>query len=118
MAQKQKTAVVVVSKDWIDTSVRHLINHGQESRSTGDTHIVYADLEDTSDHHGLWLKNIKTTQLMKDGSETVMRFMIPWAFVVALGVIDGVEVKPGFAGGVLIEPADLTDQSTPLPAED
>ena len=56
---------------------------------------------------------------MTDGSETGMRFMIPWAFVVALGVIDhGVEVKPGFAGGVLIEPADLTDQSTPLPAED
>jgi hypothetical protein len=58
MSQKQ-TAIVVVSKDWINTSVRHLINEGRESRSTGETHLVYADLEGTSDHHGLWLKTSK-----------------------------------------------------------
>jgi hypothetical protein len=39
--------------------------------------------------------------------------MIPWAFIVALGVVDhGVQVETGFAGGISLEPADLTDQST------
>jgi hypothetical protein len=108
MSQNQ-SAVVVVTKDWINTTVRHLINHGQESRSTGETHLVIGDLEGTSDHHGLWLKNVKTTHLTADGSEvTMVRFMIPWAFVVALGVVDhSTQVEPGFAGGI-----DLTDQST------
>ena len=112
MSQKQ-TAIVVVSKDWIDSAVKHLINDGRESRSTGDTHIVYADLEGSSDPHGLWLKNVKTNRLKEDGSEVVMRFMIPWAFVVALGVVDhGIDLEPGFAGAISLEPADLTDQST------
>ena len=63
MAQKQKTAVVVVSKE-LDRYFGTAPNQSwcSESRSTGDTHLVYADLEDTSDHHGLWLKNIKTTR--------------------------------------------------------
>jgi len=118
MSRKQ-TAVVVVSKNWIDTSVRHLINEGRESRSTGETHIVYADLEGTSDPHGLWLKNVKTTRIKADGEEVVMaRFMIPWAFIVALGVIDHAQLELGFTGGVPIEQsADLTDQST-HPAEE
>jgi hypothetical protein len=113
MSQKQ-TAIVVVTKAWINTSVRHLINDGRESHSTGDTHIVYADLEGTSDHHGLWLRNIKTARLTADGSEVAMtRFMIPWTFIVALGVVDhGAQVETGFAGGISLDPADLTDQTT------
>jgi hypothetical protein len=48
MAQKE-TAIVVVSKNWINTSwVSHLINQGKESRSTGDTHLITADLEDAN----------------------------------------------------------------------
>ena len=105
---------MVVSKDWINTAgVRHLVNHGRESRSTGETHLVIADLEDTSDHHGLWLKNVNTTSLKPDGSNVTMRFMIPWSFIVGLGVVDReAGVEAGFAGGVAIEPSDVTDQST------
>ena len=113
-----QTAIVVVSKDWIDTAVRHLINHGQQSRSTGETHVIFADLEDTSDHRGLWLKNVRTTRLTTDGSNITMRFMIPWSFIVALGVVDhGAPVEPGFAGCVVFEPADVTNQSTRRAAE-
>jgi hypothetical protein len=99
MAQQQ-TAIVVVRKDWINTSVRHLINHGNESRSTGDTHLIFGDLHDATDLHGLWLQNIHTDRLTKDGSRVTMRFMIPWSVIVA------------FAAGMTFERADLTDQST------
>jgi hypothetical protein len=113
MAQKQ-SAFVVVSKEWINTTVRHLINQGQESRSAGDTHLIIADLEDTSDSRGLWLNNIKTDRLRTDGATVTMRFMIPWGAIVGLGVVDhGAQVEPGFAGGIVFEPgADLTNQST------
>jgi hypothetical protein len=78
------------------------------------TRIVYADLEGTSDPHGLWLTNVKTTHIKASGEELIMaRFMILWAFIVALGVIDQAQLELGFAGGVQLEPsADLTDQST------
>jgi hypothetical protein len=112
MAQKE-TAIVVVSKDWINTGVRHLINHGRESASTGETHLIFADLEDTADLRGLWLKNVHTNRLTADGSKVTMRFMIPWGAIVGLGVVEhGAKLDPGFAGGVVIEPADMTDHST------
>lgn len=105
-----ETAIVVVSKEWIDTAVRHLINQGRESRSTGETHLIFADLDDLSDHRGLWLKNVKTNRLTVDASDVTMRFMIPWSVIVGLGVVDrGTAAKAGFS----FEPAsDLTDQST------
>ncbi len=112
MAQKQ-TAIVVVSKEWIDTAVRHLVNHGRESRSTGQTHVITADIEDTADHRGLWLSNVNTSQLTKDGSNVTMRFMIPWNFILGLGVVDhSLQVKTGFARSVAFEPADLTNHSS------
>ena len=111
MAQQQ-TAIVVVTKDWINTSwVRHLINQGKESRSTGDTHLITADLEDANDQRGLWLKNIHADHATTDGSRLTMRFMIPWSVIVALGVVDHrTQTAPGFAPGITSE-ADFTDQS-------
>ena len=107
MALNQK-AIVVVSRDWINTGVRHLVNRGQESRSTSDTHIIFSEVDDVSDQRGLWLKDVSTTALTKDGSKTTMRLMIPWAYIVALGLIEGdmPERKPGFAGGIIFEAAE------------
>ena len=114
MAQR-KSVFVVVSKEWINTAVRHLVNRGLESRSTGETHLIIADLEDMSDQRGLWLKDVKTDRLTTDGSEVTMRFMIPWGVIVGLGVVDdAMALKPGFAGDVVFDHADLTDH---LPAQ-
>lgn len=87
MAQKQ-TVIVVVSKEWMDTGVRHLVNHGATSRSTSSTHILIGDVEDTSDQRGLWLKNVKTAQLTADRSTVSMKFIF------GLGLLDDEPVKP------------------------
>ena len=92
----KKTAFVVVSKDWINTGVRHLLNHGRGSHSTGDTHLVIAPLDDASDHRGLWLSGITTTQLTADSSSVTMKFMIPWSAILGLGLIDEETKSLGF----------------------
>jgi hypothetical protein len=104
MAQKQ-TAFVVVSKDWIDTGVRYMLNGGNMSRSTTGTHLVIGEVDDASDQRGLWLKKVTTTKLTKDGSPVTMKFMIPWSFIFGCGLADDEEdkPKPGFpTGGTLI----------------
>jgi hypothetical protein len=101
MAQKQ-TAIVVVSKDWINTGVRFLVNHGKKSGTIGgspDTHLVIAPVDDASDHRGLWLKGITTTELTTDTSPVTLKFMIPWSFVLGLGLIDGERNSVGFKAG-------------------
>ena len=96
MALKQ-TAIVVVSKAWMDTGgVRLLVNDGRKSQSSDDTHIVVAPLDDSSDQLGLWLQGITTTQMTEDGSPLTMRLMIPWSFIVALGIVDGEKETLGF----------------------
>lgn len=91
MRTKKQTGFVVVSKDWMDSGVRYFVNDGRTSRSTSDTHIVIAEVEDTSDARGLWLRNVKTTQFTREGSDvTTMKFMIPWTFVLGLGLADAV----------------------------
>lgn len=76
MAQEQ-TAVVAVSKEWINTAVRVLVNESRLSRSEANTNILIAPLEDTSDPHGLWLAGVTTRGLTTDGSEVKMRVMVP-----------------------------------------
>jgi hypothetical protein len=89
MAQKQ-TAFVVVSKDWIDSGARYFINNGEMSSSTTNTHIVIGEVEDATNERGLWLKNVKTTGFTRASSPGVavtMRVLIPWAFVLSLGLV-------------------------------
>jgi hypothetical protein len=92
----EQTAIVVVTKEWIDTGVRFLLNDGKMSGSTSNTHIVTADVENTSDQRGLWLKNVKTRAMKRDGSVVTMRLMIPWTFVLGLGLVGGERDTPGF----------------------
>lgn len=84
---EKQTAVLVVSKVWVD-EVCHLVNRGRSSGSTGDTHMLIAPLEDLNDPHGVWLSDIATNDLTKDGSEVKMKLMVPWAVIVAIGVLD------------------------------
>lgn len=88
----------------LDQHVRYLVRNGKMS-SSADTHIVIPPLEDASDQRGLWLREITTTQLTEDLSPVTMKFMIPWSFVIACGLVDdrpekvrlGFDVIPGQA---------------------
>jgi hypothetical protein len=95
MAQKQM-AVVVVPKHWFNSGAHLLLNNGEESGSDGETHFVIAPVDDVSDAYGLWLKDITTTGLTKNGSPVEMRFMIPWQFVLGLGLMDDQTDKAAF----------------------
>jgi hypothetical protein len=90
---KKRTAIVVVSKQWFDSS-RVLLSGSPPSESTGDSHVIIGPLDDANDERGLWLKDIITTGILKKDAEddtspvTVERLMIPWAFVLALGLVE------------------------------
>ena len=96
MAQKD-TAVVVVSKEWMNSGVHHVANESRLSESDGDTHLFIAPLEDALDHRGLWLRDVKSTRLTEDASSVTMKFLIPWQFILAVGLIEeGSKVPMGF----------------------
>jgi hypothetical protein len=96
MAQKQ-TAIVVVKKQWVN-DLRHLLHDGHESRSTDDVHLLIGALEDASDLRGLWLKDVPSSILKKDGSAVKMKVLIPWTNVVGCGIVneDAEKVAAGF----------------------
>lgn len=98
---RQQTAIVIVSKHWINTEgINTILAKGRISEATGDAHIVIATVSDTSDPQGLWLSGIKTSELKRDGSSISMKFMVPWRFVLGLGLVDDLEPSTlGFRGG-------------------
>jgi hypothetical protein len=85
---KKPTAVVVVSKEWVNSGVHHLVSRGRPSSSSLDTHILIAPLKDASDPLGLWLSGITTNGLTNDGSAVTMTVLVPWSFIYAVGVIE------------------------------
>ena len=83
----EQTAFVVVTKEWFNfAGVRHLLNAGRLSKSSGEAHLIIAPMGDSSDHKGLWLKGITTHELTKDGSPVTMDFMIPWNYVIGFAL--------------------------------
>jgi len=107
----KQTAFVVVNKDWIDSGARYLVNNGERSRSDGDTHIFIGEVEDATSERGLWLKNVKTTAFDRPsspGAGIIMKVMIPWAFVLSLGLVDDEagKAKLGYSSGVWNAPAE------------
>ena len=96
---KKPTAVVVVSKEWVNSGVHHLVSSGRPSSSTLNTHILIAPLQDAFDPLGLRLSGITTNQLTEDGSAVTMTLLVPWSFIYAVGVIEdeNSKVTPGFA---------------------
>lgn len=100
MAGKQR-AFVVVSRSWVNTDgISEIVNNGRKSQADGDAHMVIAPLHDVSDHRGLWLEKITTDKLRRDGATISLTFMIPWSFVLGLGLLDETDAAAsiGFKG--------------------
>jgi hypothetical protein len=109
MPQK-KLAFVVVPKSWFDQTLGRIGITGP-SGSTGDMHIVISAIDDVADHRGLWLSDVQTLlEKEKDGSRvTFERFMVPWQFVLAVGVHDiaeSVKMPTGFTGATVLGDAN------------
>ena len=96
MAKKQ-TAFVVVQKSWFNLAMNALVTR-RDSQSEVDAHVLIADLDDVTDHRGLWIRNIKSAyQNKKDDSWVMMKLMIPWQFVLSVGLVDkSVSIRVGF----------------------
>jgi hypothetical protein len=102
---KSQTAFVVVQKSWFDHAMHGLT--GRESKSEIDSHVIMAPLDDINDPRGLWLRDIDSPWIKKtDSSTVIMRLMIPWHFVLAVGLADEAGPIPtGFTGNTV---TDLT----------
>jgi hypothetical protein len=107
MAQKQ-TAFVVVQQSWYDGALKALI--GGHSNSSADHHLITGLLEDASDHRGLWLAGATSERWFnQDGTPVIMKVMIPWQFVLVLGVADeGTTMPAGFKGATVLSGGDAT----------
>jgi hypothetical protein len=97
------TALVFVRKEWYDTSIRLVAGYGP-STSPNDVHVIAAKLKDADDPIGLWLTDVKSRHLTKDGSEVTMDILIPRSVVLAVGLID--EKSPAMIG---FKPETVTD---------
>jgi hypothetical protein len=100
---KEQTAFVVVQKSWYDDAISHLA--GGYSNSTGDVHVIVGRLDNETDPHGLWLRDVPTEmRKQRDGSRvTLQRLMIPWRYVVALGIGDeAVTLRAGFTNATTV----------------
>jgi hypothetical protein len=101
---KKQTVFVVVDHAWFDVAMRPLIT-GTESGSAVGAHLVYGPVKDLHDPHGLWLSRVQSEIFHeKDGSEVLMDVMIPWRYVIALGVVDEtVPLQPGLNGATVLK---------------
>lgn len=95
--RKLTTAVVFVDKSWYDSTLRFLLDKSP-SRSTEEVHILVGALKDAGDTVGLWMSGLKTKEV-KPGVEVAMELLIPWRYVVAVGLIDEANPRIGFEGG-------------------
>lgn len=89
MANKQG-AVVVVLDDWVSTSpIRQILGVPQHSEGTGKARLFIVGSVET-DGRGVWLKEITTHAVVdKDnGAPTTLDFLVPWPYVLAVGVWD------------------------------
>jgi len=88
----KKKAVLVVSKEWVNSGVNVLVNRGRASRSTTAGHLLIAWLAGV-DAHGVWLENVSTGELTEDGSDVSLRVLVPWNFVLCMGELEDEEKK-------------------------
>jgi hypothetical protein len=89
MANKQG-ACVIVSSEWVQIApIRQMLGIARAAADGADTHILISDITDR-DSQGVWLRGIVTTAIVdKDTQEpTKMDFLVPWQYVVGLGLWD------------------------------
>jgi hypothetical protein len=107
MSAKKKTgmALVVVKKSWFDLAMQGITGH--ESGSQVDAHVIQAPINDVTDPRGLWLQEVKSRYVKpSDGSPVFVRLMIPWEYVLAVGLADEPAKMP--AGFTANNVTDLT----------
>jgi hypothetical protein len=105
---KQETAFVVVQKTWFDLAMNPLVT-GRPSESQVDAHVMIGTLDEISDLRGLWLRDITSRMAKKDGSFVTMRLMIPWQFILSVGLVDeSVKIPTGF-NNVTVLTAESSD---------
>jgi hypothetical protein len=107
----KQIAFIVVSKEWFNTGgINHILANGRQSQGSGEAHLIMADNADLSDHRGIWLTNVITTAVLNrsDESPVKMKFMIPWHYVLGLGLPDvqSAESTIGFKAGAGITLVD------------
>jgi len=100
----KQIAFIVVSKEWFNTGgINHILANGRESQGSGEAHLIMAGDPDLSDPRGIWLTNVITTAVLNrsDESPVKMKFMIPWHYVLGLGLPDvqSAESTIGFKAG-------------------
>jgi hypothetical protein len=105
---KKETAFVVVQKTWFDLAMNPLVT-GRPSESQVDAHVMIGTLDEISDLRGLWLRDITSRMAKKDGSFVTMRLMIPWQFILSVGLVDeSVKIPTGF-NNVTVLTAESSD---------
>jgi hypothetical protein len=89
-----KKAFVVVDQEWFDKALYMFISD-KRSASTNGAHLITGPVEDLSDHRGIWLSDVESRVRNSNDDSPVppMRLMIPWQFVLAVGVVEGAETK-------------------------
>ena len=95
---KKTFAFIVVSKEWMNTGVRILLNSGKKSTSASESHLIIAPY-DKADGFGVWIHGVESSALRVDGSVTRMDFLIPWSAILGFGVEESSKKLIGFATG-------------------
>jgi hypothetical protein len=91
-------ALVVVRKDWFDQTLYPLF-FDTPSGSTTNAHVLSGRVEDTNDLRGLWMQDVVSRDHKTDGSPVILRLMIPWEFILTVGVVadDKARLPTGFS---------------------
>jgi hypothetical protein len=99
MAKRRKnTGFVFVDKAWFNQTLRGLFGLDR-TETLENVHLMIGEIE-VNEALGVWLKDTKTSVLRKDGAEVKMDFLVPWRFVVGVGLSedDAIPSRVGFVG--------------------
>ena len=111
MPKHPQTAIVVVTKDWFNSSLAHLLPPRPISRSTAEFHRLIGGLAG-QDERGVWLDDFRTVRIKgPDGTDLPMEVLVPWRFVLTVAIIN--EPRPAF--GFAIEDSLLRKSNLPPP---
>ena len=114
MPKHPQTAIVVVTKDWFNSSLAHLLPPRPISRSTAEFHRLIGGLA-RQDERGVWLADFRTVRIKgPDGTELPMEVLVPWRFVLTVAIIN--EPRPAFGFAIEDVTAPELEPSTTGPS--
>ena len=93
----KQVAVVIVDNEWFHSPGVKRFLAGRSTQRDESSHYILGPLVDDSDPLGVWLGEVTTKSLRRaDGKDFDMKFLIPWRFVLALGVVDETVSDPAW----------------------